>query len=205
MIEQYRDNIIAIDKEIIEELNVLFMRFILIKLILERRFFMSNLNEIKTLRPFTRFCCTIGNLPSSYLESLTYEEQLLWFCDYIKNTVIPTVNNNAEAVKELQDLYLQLKSYVDNYFENLDVQNEINNKLDEMASSGELTSIMQPYFNILSNKIDSLETEVNSFDGDLSTFKNTTSNNINDLQNQLNNVVARCRNRRVFFSRNFTI
>ena len=163
------------------------------------------MSEIKFLKPFTKFCMTIGNLPSSYLVSMTYEEQLLWLCNYLENTVIPTVNNNAGCVTELQNLFLQLKNYVNNYFNNLDVQSEINNKLDEMASSGELTSIMQPYFNILSNKIDTLETEVNSFDGDLSTFKNTTSNNINDLQNQLNNVVARCRNRRLFFSRNFTI
>ena len=81
-----------------------------------------------------KFCMTIGAIPSSYLETLTYPELLLWFCDYLQNTVIPTVNNNAEAVEELQNLYVELKSYVDNYFTNLDVQNEINNKLDKMAS-----------------------------------------------------------------------
>ena len=105
---------------------------------------MSNLNELKpiiNLNPFARFCCTIGNLPTSYMTSLTYEEQLMWLCDYLKNTVIPAVNNNAECVKELQELYVKLKNYVDNYFENLDVQQEINNKLDEMAESGELEEI----------------------------------------------------------------
>lgn len=79
---------------------------------------MENLQELKpvgNLPPFTRFCCTIGNLPTSYMISLTYEEQLLWLCDYLKNTVIPAVNTNAEAVAELQELYIQLKEYVDNY------------------------------------------------------------------------------------------
>lgn len=112
---------------------------------------MSNLNELKpvgNLSPFARFCCTIGNLPSSYMVSLTYEEQLLWLCDYLKNTVIPAVNTNAEAVKELQELYVKLKDYVDNYFNNLDVQNEINNKLDKMAESGELTEIIAHYLQL---------------------------------------------------------
>lgn len=112
---------------------------------------MANLNElhpINSLKPFTRFCCTIGNLPSSYLVSLTYEEQLLWLCDYLQNTVIPSVNNNADAVTELQNLFVQLKTYVDNYFVNLDVQNEINAKLDSMAESGELESILTNYTKI---------------------------------------------------------
>lgn len=91
-------------------------------------------SNVENLKPFKKFCMTIGALPSSYLESLTYQELLLWFCDYLQNTVIPTIDNNAEAVKELQNLYIELKDYVDNYFKNLDVQKEINNKLDEMAS-----------------------------------------------------------------------
>ena len=106
------------------------------------------MKSIETLRPFTRFCCTIGNLPTSYMESLTYEEQLIWLCNYLENTVIPTVNNNAEAVKELQDLYVVLKDYVDNYFNNLDVQEEINNKLDQMAESGQLTDIIAQYLQL---------------------------------------------------------
>lgn len=112
---------------------------------------MENLKELKPvgkLSPFTHFCCTIGNLPSSYMISLTYEEQLLWFCQYLEKTVIPAVNTNAEAVAELQNLYIQLKDYVDNYFTNLDVQEEINNKLDEMAQDGTLQEIILNYINL---------------------------------------------------------
>ena len=110
---------------------------------------MADLNELKPvgkLNPFAKFCCTIGNLPTSYMISLTYEEQLLWLCKYLEDTVIPAVNTNAEAIQELQELYVVLKNYVDNYFENLDVQEEINNKLDEMAEDGTLQSIIEQYF-----------------------------------------------------------
>ena len=112
---------------------------------------MADLNELKPvgkLNPFAKFCCTIGNLPTSYMISLTYEEQLLWLCNYLEKTVIPAVNTNAQAVQELQELYVVLKNYVDNYFENLDVQEEINNKLDEMAESGELTEIIAQYLQL---------------------------------------------------------
>lgn len=104
--------------------------------------------KIDKLNPFGRMCVSLGMLPSSYKESLTYEEQLLWFYKYLEETVIPTVNNNADAVEELQALYLELKSYVDNYFTNLDVQQEINNKLDQMAESGQLTDIIAQYLGL---------------------------------------------------------
>lgn len=106
------------------------------------------LKPVKGLRPFTKFLMTIGELPSSYLVSMTYEEQLLWLCNYLQNVVIPTVNNNGEAVEELQNLFIELKDYVDNYFENLDIQEEINNKLDDMAESGELAEIIAEYINL---------------------------------------------------------
>ena len=114
---------------------------------------MNNLNKLKPigkLSPFGHFCCTIGHLPTSYMISLTYEQQLLWLCNYLENTVIPAVNTNAEAVLELQNLYAELKDYVDNYFSNLNVQEEINNKLDEMAESGVLEQIISAYLQISS-------------------------------------------------------
>lgn len=122
---------------------------------------LNNLKPIQELRPFTRFCTTIGNLPSSYLESMTYYEQILWLCEYLEKTVIPSVNNNAEALQEVQALYIELKNYVDNYFKNLDVQDEINNKLDEMALDGTLANIIEDYATIpeLTERVEKLENQ----------------------------------------------
>ena len=104
--------------------------------------------KVEKLNPFGRMCISLGMLPSSYKESLTYEEQLLWFFKFLDETVIPTVNNNADAVEELQALYIQVKTFVDEYFDNLDVQEEINNKLDDMADSGELADIIAQYLGL---------------------------------------------------------
>lgn len=95
------------------------------------------MKQVGKLNPFGRFCCTIGNLPTSYMESLTYEQQLLWFCKFLDTEVIPAVNSNAEAIIELQ-----------NYLKNLDLQDEVNNKLDEMAESGQLTEIIAQYLQL---------------------------------------------------------
>lgn len=127
------------------------------------------MNKINLIKPFPKFCYTIGMIPTSYKESLTYEEQLLWFCDFLQNTVIPTVNNNGLAVEELQNLFVQLQDFVNNYFDNLDVQEEINNKLDEMAEDGTLAEILSNFINVLiyENTINSMKENIYLKNGDI--------------------------------------
>lgn len=100
------------------------------------------------LPPFKRMCVTIGNLPTSFMESMSYYEALQWLYNYIDKEIIPAINTEGEAITELQSAMVNLKEYVDNYFENLDVQEEINNKLDDMAESGELADIIAQYLGL---------------------------------------------------------
>lgn len=130
------------------------------------------MKEIIKLKPFTKFCCTIGNIPTSYMISLSYEEQLLWLCDYIKNTIIPAVNGNSEAITELQTLFTQLKNYVDNYFVNLDLTQEIEKVLDEMVESGKLGEILEKYLNLGGDTTFNTTTDL------ISTDKTLTDNQI---------------------------
>lgn len=104
--------------------------------------------EVVDMSPFKRMVMTIGTLPNAFTESLTYYEALAYFVKYLEETVIPAINQNGAATKELQDLFVELKDYVDNYFDNLDVQEEINNKLDEMAEAGTLQEIVTAYLQI---------------------------------------------------------
>lgn len=120
------------------------------------------LNTIESLdrQPFKHLVATIGNLPTSFVDSMSYYECIAWLVKYLETKVIPAIDNNAEALEELQAYYIQLKEYVENYFENLDVQEEINNKLDVMAEDGTLDEIInQEIFNNLNNKITNLELE----------------------------------------------
>lgn len=52
------------------------------------------------------------------------------------------VNNTKDT---LEDAFNNLDDYVRNYFANLDVQEEINNKLDQMLEDGVLTEIIQQF------------------------------------------------------------
>ena len=106
--------------------------------------------EVPTMKvpPLKKICMTIGQLPASYVETMSYYEMLVWFVNYLRDDIIPVVNANGEATKELQELFVELQSYVNNYFDNLDVQDEINNKLDEMAESGQLTDIIAQYLGL---------------------------------------------------------
>lgn len=131
----------------------------------------ANLKTIETLdrSPFKYMVATIGNLPTSFVDSMSYYECIAWLVKYLETEVIPTVNNNAEAVAELQAAYIQLKEFVDNYFENLDVQEEINNKLDEMADQGQLADIISQYLNSTAvfgyDSVASMKTAVNLVNG----------------------------------------
>lgn len=88
------------------------------------------------LRPFRFWCQKV--LPLVYDDSLSYYELLCNVVDYLNNT-ISDVNKLSE---EFQTLY----NYVHDYFKNLDVQKEINNKLDELVKSGKFDSILDGYF-----------------------------------------------------------
>ena len=116
------------------------------------------MTNLRTLPKCIHMCMTIGNLPTSYMESLTYEEQLLWFCKFLQEEVIPVVNNNSEVVLELQ-----------NWFKTLDVQEEVNNKLEEMAQSGELAEIIAAYIQLKSilvyDNIESMKEASNLVEG----------------------------------------
>lgn len=125
--------------------------------------------DVINIPPLQKLCITIGQLPASYLASMTFEEQLLWLCNYLEKTVIPAIDNNAQALEEVQELFVILKNYVDNYFDNLDVQDEINNKLDEMAEDGTLQEIITAYLQVNGvlafDNVSSMKTATNLMNG----------------------------------------
>ena len=67
------------------------------------------------VQPLKKICMTIGQLPTSYLETMTYYEMLLWFIGYLRDTIIPTVNNNGEALEEVQTIVMNLQTYINNF------------------------------------------------------------------------------------------
>lgn len=101
---------------------------------------------------FRRF--VIQNFPfvEEDFDALTDYGLMSKFVEYL-NMVIDSENQLTDDMAELTNLFNQLQSFVDNYFDNLDVQNEINNKLEVMASDGTLLDIITPYLNDLTEQV----------------------------------------------------
>lgn len=98
-------------------------------------------NDYEILHPFQAW--VQQSLPAVYDDSLSYTDLLYKMLSYINKLV---TNNNyfSEDIKKMYD-------YVNNYFNNLDVQDEINNKLDEMVTNGQLTTIVDKFLSSLSD------------------------------------------------------
>ena len=104
---------------------------------------MIQINKIDS--PFIYYCQKV--IPLAFDESLSYYEVLCNLLAKIKE-VIDEQNRQGEGIIELQNKYIELKNYVDTYFDNLDLQSEVDAKLDEMAESGELADIIAQYLGL---------------------------------------------------------
>ena len=113
---------------------------------------MDDFKPIGKVGPFACFVKRV--LPAVYDDALDYQTLLYKLCAKL-NEVIESQNTLGDNFDQIVNLYNELKSYVDNYFENLDIQDEINQKLDEMAEDGTLANIInEQIFDDLNQKID---------------------------------------------------
>lgn len=65
------------------------------------------------------------------------------------NQVISNNNEQNDLMTDLYNAYVSLQDYVNN----LDLQEEVNNKLDEMASNGQLQTLLDNYINKINEKL----------------------------------------------------
>ena len=163
----------------------------------------QNVEKLQPTGIFTNYI--FKAIPLAFDESMSYYETLCGLLDYLKNTIIPTLNNNADVIIEYVQKFEELQSFVDNYFTNLDVQEEINNKLDEMVEDGTMDALINTN---LTGSLNDLETtdksnlvsainEVNGKTSDnatnigtLSNLDTTEKSNIVDAINEVINDIG---------------
>lgn len=95
--------------------------------------------DYKNLTPFD--LTLIQKFP--FLEDDFDSINLYGILNKIKEYLNTVIYNTIHVTENQTNLY----NYVEDYFTNLDVQEEINNKLDEMVESGELEEIIAQYLN----------------------------------------------------------
>lgn len=96
----------------------------------------------KTKIPFFRRF-VLQNFPfiEEDFDALTDYALICKVIEYL-NKVIDSTNYTTEQMAIVTDAFNTLKDYVDHYFENLDVQDEINNKVDQLVADGTLQRIL---------------------------------------------------------------
>lgn len=72
-----------------------------------------------------------------------HELNLDWFLNTFRG-LLDTWEEQKVEFADLKEAFAALRSYVASYFDNLDVQAEINEKLDSMAEDGSLAAILNP-------------------------------------------------------------
>ena len=75
--------------------------------------------------------------------------------------------DQKQEFADLKEAWEAMRAFIVNYFDNLDVQQEINNKIDEMYRSGELGAILNIIFddfeNDYNNRLDALSARMDTF------------------------------------------
>ncbi|MBR5434444.1 MAG: hypothetical protein IK117_08400 [Bacteroidales bacterium] len=105
-----------------------------------------SVERAKSVPPFVLWCTAM--IPTAFDDSMSYYEALCALYKFIQDNLVEPINNNATVLDQTVKDMAALKEYVDTYFDNLDVQEEINNKLDAMAEGGQLAEIIAQYANL---------------------------------------------------------
>ena len=136
---------------------------------------MINCNNGQCAKPCGKSGCTkiplmrrfvLQNFPfiEKDFDALTDYELLCKVVEYL-NQVITSQNCVVDKMNELITAFEQLKDFVDHYFDNLDVQEEINNKLDQMVEDGTLENIVRKHIKELIVDTLNLSKKLEIFDG----------------------------------------
>ena len=103
-----------------------------------------NKPDYKVITPFKGW--VIENFPfiEADFDAITNYQLISKVVEYL-NQVISNENLTEQQIETLITAYNNLENYVNTYFDNLDVQEEINQKLDEMVTDGTLNELLASY------------------------------------------------------------
>ena len=140
--------------------------------------FTPDKEDYKILPPFKMQVLTNFPYIEADFDALTNYQLLCKIVEYL-NAVIHNENEVTEQITSLYNAYVSLQDYVNDYFDNLDVQEEINNKLDEMAEDGSLTNLIKAYVDPIYEAYENtINLRLNNQDTEISTFKTTVTGQI---------------------------
>lgn len=121
----------------------------------------QNYEDLKNITPFK--LCVLTNFPfiEADFDAVTNYQLLCKVVEKL-NEIIANTDKQNSNIELLETNFTTLYNYVKNYFDNLDVQEEINDKLDKMAEDGSLSALIKPFFDEYKKEIDGIVNTQNS-------------------------------------------
>lgn len=146
----------------------------------------NNEKELKYIEPFKYQLLQSFPFIADDFDQLTAYGLFCKLSDKMNEVVENNNNLNDDMILYIQK-FNDLKDYIDEYFDDLDVQDEINNKLNKMAQDGTLAEIVgdyvQPLIDNQNDKIDELEDTIDA-------NNQSISNQISVINNRMNSLVS---------------
>ena len=135
--------------------------------------FTPNQNDYKNLTPFKSWLLlqinTWGQVNFPFVESDFDELTNYGMMQKLMGALNDVIENENEVEQDMTNLFnafTELQSYVNDYFDNLDVQDEINQKLDNMVLDGTMEQLIgayvQPKIDAQNEIIGSLQRQINN-------------------------------------------
>lgn len=102
-------------------------------------------NDYKDMVHLTPFkACVLQNFPfiEADFDTVTNYQLLCKVVEYL-NKVIDNSNKQNDNISQLEENFITLYNYVKDYFDNLDITDEIDKKIDELITSGTLAAFFK--------------------------------------------------------------
>ena len=133
---------------------------------------------------FRRFPKSIGELPTSYRESISYEEQILWLCNFIEKEILPSIAISKETVEEITSSINSLKEELETSVSDLELN--INGVKVYSDAQNELLKVyLLGLINTLDQRFDNIPDSFLVF--------NPTNGMQNDINKTLNDIYSQTR------------
>lgn len=138
-----------------------------------------DITKVKPLPPFKM--CVLNNFPfiDETFDALTNWELLCKVVEYCNKTGENTNIANENVVK-LNNAFLELQAFVNESFDDLNVQTYVNNKIDEMVENGDFEDILISAINSVNPTILKNDTRVNVIDFGDTLISNNSLNVFNN-------------------------
>ena len=109
-------------------------------------------------------CLTIGQLPTSYRESMSYEEQVLWICNKLEKEIEPSLNEVIDTLNNLDLNFDEINAEIDTIKANISIlQTELLNTSSQVTiNTNNISSLNSKIDNEITNLNNSLRELINN-------------------------------------------